>query len=71
MMPLPKPLKKKGGDQHPVFFTLTRDRDTHRNSTGRFSSAVEDARPQIPPIPIPKMERSARNWLKVFVKPGK
>jgi len=32
-----------------------------RASTGRFSSAVDEARPQTPPIAIPKRDRRARN----------
>ena len=39
-----------------------------RASTGRFSSAVAAARPHIPPIPTPNIERRARNWWKVWTK---
>lgn len=40
-----------------------------RASIGRFSSAVDEARPQTPPIAIPKKDRRARNCLKVFTYP--
>ena len=40
-----------------------------RASIGRFSSAVDEARPQTPPIVIPKKDCRARNCLKVFTYP--
>ena len=40
-----------------------------RTSTGRFSSAVDAANPQIPPMPIPNSERTARNCWNVCTKP--
>jgi len=39
-----------------------------RASTGRFSRAEAEASPQIPPIPIPKRLRTARNWWNVRTK---
>lgn len=36
-----------------------------RGATGMFSSAVDTAPPQMPPIAIPKRARTARNWEKV------
>ena len=57
--------------RYPTAYPCCRNPDAiPRASTGRFSRAVEAARPQIPPMPIPKRERRARNWWKFCTKPA-